>query len=128
MQLRRFATLATVGTLLVLAACESSSDWSGSSVASAGRDGDQGPCAQVSSCLACTPIVGCGWCQFPDGTGRCVDDPDQCSEQKVFSWTWDPDGCRVPLEAGAITVGTSGPDASVDAGAVDAAVDAPPSD
>jgi hypothetical protein len=63
-------------------------------------------CAQAVSCLTCTPITGCGWCQLPDGTGRCVVDPNDCEGEKVFTWTWDPEGCRVALDANSVSTGT----------------------
>jgi hypothetical protein len=122
---RRGVVVIVVAAVVGLAACESSSDWSGGQGYARGRGGP-GLCREATSCASCTPIVGCGWCQLPDGTGRCVDDPNDCSDETVFSWTWDPSGCRVPIEAGAVTVGGGGsavPDGS--APLVDAAIDAP---
>jgi hypothetical protein len=60
-------------------------------------------CGAYASCSACTPVVGCGWCDNADGTGTCATSPDACAGA-AFSWTWDPSGCRVPAEAGVLPV------------------------
>lgn len=73
-------------------------------------------CSSVSTCGACTPIVGCGWCALPNGTGYCVTGPDACDAQ-AFSWTWEPTGCREPVDASGITINPPPPveeDASTD--------------
>ncbi len=69
-------------------------------------DGGQGAnppavtdCAQFTSCAACTPVIGCGWCYDSDGTGACAPGPNGCATPS-FSWTWNPSGCRVTAEAG----------------------------
>jgi len=78
-------------------------------------------CSQFASCNACTPINGCGWCYNSDGTGTCAASPDQCPTQS-FSWTWDPDGCRVVADADVEPASTpvrseAGVDAATDAAA-----------
>jgi hypothetical protein len=57
-------------------------------------------CHAYDSCSTCTPILGCGWCFLPDGSGRCVREPDECPSTTAFAWTWDPSGCHVAPEAG----------------------------
>jgi hypothetical protein len=50
-------------------------------------------CAQFTTCGACTPVPGCGWC-FHGTSGVCTTDPDQCAQvTSEFTWTWDPTGC-----------------------------------
>jgi hypothetical protein len=56
-------------------------------------------CHAYSSCQSCTPIWGCGWCFDSNGSGQCVSDPGYCATS-AFSWTWNPDGCRVAADAG----------------------------
>jgi hypothetical protein len=107
-----------------LVACESSSFRADLEERHAG-----GSCRRATSCATCTPILGCGWCQLPDGTGRCVDDPNDCADEKVFTWNWDPAGCRTPADASAVTiVGDGQPHdagASVGSSTSDASIDAP---
>lgn len=95
------------------------------------------PCALYTSCAACTPVSGCGWCFDSNGVGECAPDPDSCATP-AFSWTWDPDGCRTTAAAGsgvAVTTPDAGAavvldasqaveDAAADAGAAEAASDA----
>jgi hypothetical protein len=59
-------------------------------------------CAVYTSCGTCTPVPGCGWCYNADGTGTCAPDPDGCTTPS-FSWTWEPNGCRVGAEAGVVS-------------------------
>jgi hypothetical protein len=107
----------TIAAFVGLVACESSSSgWYTSNAAA------YATCSQAATCNTCTPIVGCGWCQMPDGTGKCVDDPNDCASSMVFTWTWDPDGCRTPMDASSISVQERG-DAQSDAS--DASGDAP---
>jgi hypothetical protein len=64
------------------------------STVSAGPGGGPsfGPgCHAQTTCGACTPIVGCGWCFTATG-GSCHDNPDECTGNE-FSWTWEPSGC-----------------------------------
>ena len=56
-------------------------------------------CQQSTSCEACTPLPGCGWCYKEDGTGMCADDPNDCAASTSFRWTWEPTGCRVTADA-----------------------------
>jgi hypothetical protein len=59
------------------------------------------PCRSYSSCDTCTPVLGCGWCTAPNGSGVCSPDPDDCPTQE-FSWTWNPSGCRVAADASVV--------------------------
>ena len=70
-------------------------------------------CAQMTSCDTCTPVVGCGWCFHGNGGGSCVADPDQCGGQQ-FSWTWEPNGCRVGADASTIEIDAGHGDATSD--------------
>jgi hypothetical protein len=75
------------------------------------RRGPRSFCEQFTSCGACTPVLGCGWCQAGD-KGLCAADPNACEGATSFSWTWDSSGC--PGVSGAPDAGR---DAAVDAGA-----------
>jgi hypothetical protein len=66
-------------------------------------EGEMG-CSQFTSCSTCTPVTGCGWCATATGQGLCASDPDECASASAFSWTWDPGGCLVPVDASAVTV------------------------
>jgi hypothetical protein len=76
-----------------------------------------GFCSQFTTCGTCTPQNGCGWCYDSDGTGTCAADPDECSTP-AFSWTWDPDGCRVAADASVVPepAPSSAPEAGADQG------------
>ncbi len=93
--MRRLVATSVALAALVLGACESNSD-DGFAGYSAYYDG----CRQFTSCGTCTPVNGCGWCFDSDGTGMCAASPDECATP-VFSWTWNPSGCRVPASVGA---------------------------
>ncbi len=80
-------------------------------------------CGQLTSCGTCTPVAGCGWCETASGEGLCASDPDECASASAFSWTWDPTGCRVVVDAGAVVVVPS--DAGTIVVPVDAGIDAP---
>jgi hypothetical protein len=56
-------------------------------------------CRAQTSCGACTPVLGCGWCFIGTSTGVCVDGPYVCPSDAT-GWTWDPPGCD-DVEAGA---------------------------
>jgi hypothetical protein len=89
---------------LVLAACDDGGNYNN------GYPGYYGGyCEQFTSCEACTPIVGCGWCTDGSGKSICLSDPDSCRAQE-FTWTWEPNGCGVTADAGG-----SKPDAEADA-------------
>ncbi|HXX69552.1 MAG TPA: hypothetical protein VEK07_20375 [Polyangiaceae bacterium] len=85
-------------------------------------------CSQYTSCAACTPLVGCGWCAFPDGTGTCASGPDNCSTE----WIWEPNFCSVTSDAGssaadatpADATWTEAGDSSQTTSTLDAALDA----
>jgi hypothetical protein len=79
---------------LALASCDNGS-WG---TVSYGSGGSGGYCSANTSCGTCTPVDGCGWCAAPNGTGVCAPDPDDCPTLE-FTWTWDPNGCRVVAEA-----------------------------
>ena len=81
---------------LLLGACEG--DNSTSSGATYGYS--YYACYQYTSCAACTPVLGCGWCDKADGTGMCADDPNDCAAASTFRWTWEPTGCHVTADAG----------------------------
>jgi Plexin repeat len=57
-------------------------------------------CEQFTSCSACTPVLGCGWCQAGD-KGLCAEDPDACARAASFSWTWELATCPAAVDAGA---------------------------
>jgi hypothetical protein len=85
-------------------------------------------CGHYTSCASCTPVTGCGWCYLPDGTGKCVDDPNDCASSSAFSWTWDLKGCHVGADAAvtAVDAGRGGGDATAESSALEAATfDAP---
>jgi hypothetical protein len=110
---------------LALGAC---SETGGSASAGFGPAPRYASCRQYVSCGSCTPISGCGWCYLPDGTGKCVEDPDECSSSSAFSWTWDPKGCRVTADAavGPLDAGRPVFDAKAESSVLDAAArDAP---
>jgi hypothetical protein len=91
---RRLVAASIALVALALGACETNSD--DGAVYSGYSDG----CRQFTTCGTCTPVLGCGWCFDSDGTGICAADPDECVTP-VFSWTWNPSGCRVPATVGA---------------------------
>jgi hypothetical protein len=115
---------ATVAAFIGLLACETSSTgWY------TGSANGYATCAQATTCTTCTPIVGCGWCQMPDGTGKCVADPNDCESAKIFAWTWDPGGCRTPVDASSVSVQERRDAEPADAStASDASLDAPAAD
>jgi|SRR5580704_1189635 hypothetical protein len=94
----RLVAVTIAAAALVLGACEGDSSDSGAGYAGYGDPHFDG-CRQFASCGTCTPVNGCGWCFDSDGTGMCAASPDECATP-VFSWTWNPDGCRVPADAG----------------------------
>jgi hypothetical protein len=113
---RRIVAAAMAGAALVVGACENdSADDGGGGYAYAYHDA----CHQFASCGTCTPVNGCGWCFDSNGTGICAASPDECATP-VFSWTWNPSGCRVPADAGAaqVTTGDATPADAVDAAIV----------
>jgi hypothetical protein len=101
----RFVAVTIAAAALILGACETDS---GNDSAGYGYGyGYGGGCHQFGSCGTCTPVEGCGWCFDSDGTGMCAASPDECATP-VFSWTWNPAGCRVPADAGAVQVTDAG--------------------
>jgi Plexin repeat len=110
------AALLVLGIAVPVAACNG--DDSGSSgVAYSGGSGYGGDCSGYTTCGSCTPVEGCGWC-FNATSGVCTTDPDQCSSNSEFTWTWDLTGCPgadasvVPLDAGTAPPEASAPEAS----------------
>lgn len=87
------------GLLFGLGACSSDEEHHG------GRRSRQQPaptCAAQTSCGSCTPILGCGWCQYEDGTGSCATGPDACRDLS-FRWNWETVDCpaaTTPSDAG----------------------------
>jgi hypothetical protein len=84
-----FALLALSTAVVAVAGC-SSDDQSD-------RGGDYGypqddKCNAATSCGECTPILGCGWCSYPDGTGACASSAARCTGD-TFRWNWEPTGC-----------------------------------
>jgi hypothetical protein len=65
-------------------------------------------CEQLTTCAACTPVLGCGWCQSGD-KGICVSDPDRCANVATFSWTWELAFCPAAPDAGAPDVTPDAP-------------------
>src|SRR5262245_9130775 len=64
-------------------------------------------CGTLARCEACTPVVGCGWCQLSPTVGVCTDGPDDCPPAPLASWTWEPALCSrdagVPADASVAT-------------------------
>lgn len=81
-------------------------------------------CEAQTTCGACTPILGCGWCQYEDGTGSCATGPEGCREL-AFRWNWEPTDCPVPAATDAgVTPADAAPGEDttpVDSGAPDTA-------
>jgi hypothetical protein len=106
MRRTRAKTLAVALVALVVVACAEDK-----------RVDDQGGvdnsgCRAYTTCGACTPVPGCGWCQ-PAGQGYCVDDPDDCDSNLEFNWTWEPAGCpRVAPDASALLPDAVAPEAA----------------
>ncbi len=74
-------------------------------------------CSVETTCGSCTPVLGCGWCQYEDGTGACTTSPSRCKGD-TFRWSWEPSTCpAVATDAGApdgdviVDAGGSAPDA-----------------
>jgi hypothetical protein len=113
----RIATAALSVSLLglVFAACESRG---GAYYSGPGPYAAYDECKRFASCAACTPVVGCGWCQQADGKGLCAADPDECASTD-FSWTWDPGGCS--SSDGGVSSLEAGPDAADATGTLDSA-------
>ncbi len=102
----RFVAVTIAAAALVLGACETDSGTDNAGYGY-GYGYGGGGCHQFTSCGTCTPVDGCGWCFDSDGTGMCASSPDECATP-VFSWTWNPAGCRVPADAGAVQVSDAG--------------------
>ncbi|MBI2392984.1 MAG: hypothetical protein HYV09_25600 [Deltaproteobacteria bacterium] len=87
-------------------------------------------CHLELTCGTCTPVLGCGWCQYEDGSGRCATGPQACGDN--FRWNWEPPSC--PASGGTpVDAGVEPPPAdaapSTDAPSTDAASpDAPSTD
>lgn len=79
------------------------------------------PCQRNLTCGTCTPARGCGWCEYGQGKGVCLSDPDECPSQQQFTWTWVPELCSA-------TTGDGGAYASDGASSDGAASDAHASD
>jgi hypothetical protein len=95
---RRIAVvLASVASTFVLttSACDDDQD--------ARHERLGGSCHEQTTCGACTPIVGCGWCFASPGRGAgfCADGPDDCPPDAT-GWTWDPPGCTGEADGGAL--------------------------
>ncbi len=104
---RMVVAAAAVASAVVALACGDSR------VQRGGRAGASATsCSAKTTCGTCTPVLGCGWCQLDDGSGRCVDDPNDCADHDVFTWTWEPSGCREPADAGVAKVDGGARDAS----------------
>ncbi|MGZ3452313.1 MAG: hypothetical protein ACXVEF_22075 [Polyangiales bacterium] len=58
-----------------------------------GVDHVEPECGALTTCGACTPVLGCGWCQYEDGRGRCTTGPESCGSTQPFRWNWDPETC-----------------------------------
>jgi len=72
-------------------------------------------CELQTTCGTCTPIMGCGWCQYEDGTGSCATGPSACRELS-FRWNWEPTDCPVPSTDAGLTPADAAP--VVDSGAL----------
>jgi hypothetical protein len=87
-------------------------------------DGNGGPhhggarCRELTTCGACTPVLGCGWCSS-GSKGLCTDEPNDCANVSSFTWTWELDFCPAADDAGTVRdVGRTEP-TSDDAGVND---------
>lgn len=86
-------------------------------------------CAAATTCGACTPILGCGWCQYEDGTGSCATGPSACTKL-AFRWNWEPTDCPAsptppPTDAGVTPVDSgTAPEDAVSIDAAEASIDA----
>lgn len=98
--------------------------------------GDQAApaCGYQSSCGTCTPVLGCGWCQYEDGSGECTTGPSACTRLK-FRWNWEPTDCPVPTTDAGVTPADATPEdtapavddtGTIDTGAADTGT--PPTD
>ena len=87
-----------------------------------GRRGPRSFCEQFTTCGACTPMLGCGWCQAGD-KGLCAADPNVCSGATSFSWTWDSNGCPGATDGAATSRADAGPAEHPRDGATDALVE-----
>lgn len=84
-------------------------------------DHDVPPCAMQTSCGTCTPVLGCGWCQYDDGTGACTTSPSRCKGD-TFRWAWEPSTCSIATggDAGSSDADPIPADASEEAAVSDA--------
>jgi hypothetical protein len=114
-----FASASSIG--LLIAACDVGGSWGYGG--SGGYGGGTSTCSANTTCGTCTPISGCGWCTAPSGQGVCASDPDDCPTEQ-FTWTWDPNGCRVAADAG---VGGSSEASTSDVSTTDTGVAKPDS-
>ncbi|MGZ5970331.1 MAG: hypothetical protein ACXWP4_21825 [Polyangiales bacterium] len=85
-----------------------------------GVDHVEPECGALTTCGACTPVLGCGWCQYEDGRGRCTTGPESCGSTQPFRWNWDPETC--PASSG--DAGPSDAIVPAEASAEDAATEA----
>lgn len=123
--MNRLAVGTLVGAILSsVGGCGPADD---SSYSYSGYAGNYGvpDCSQYTSCATCTPLVGCGWCAYPDGTGTCASGPDNCTTE----WIWEPNFCSPASDAGgapdALPPDAGFTDATPSA-QLDAALDSPP--
>ena len=111
---------------LVIGACNGGDDSTATSYG--GYAGYSDGCQAFTSCTACTPVNGCGWCFDSDGRGMCAASPDECATP-AFSWTWNPSGCRVAADASTAQVAPgagSAPEVQEDATAAGEGSTSPP--
>jgi hypothetical protein len=90
MKLRALGGLLFAGVAAAsIGACDDSF-WNGYS--SDTWDPNYDPCARYTTCGACTPVIGCGWCATNDHFGTCRSSPSTCPWSD-FNWSWQPNGC-----------------------------------
>ena len=94
--MKRLAVGTLVGAILSSVGGCGPADDSSYSYGSYGGSYGSPDCSQYTSCAACTPLVGCGWCAYPDGTGTCASGPDNCTTE----WIWEPNFCSAASDAG----------------------------
>jgi len=70
------------------------------------RPGPVARCGQLTTCGACTPVLGCGWCWSGD-KGLCASQPNDCASAMSFDWTWESSGCPTGPAASSGDAGTS---------------------
>jgi hypothetical protein len=99
MDLMKYSLFAVLVGALCFTSCDTSDGYGYGPPPGGGR-GRRNGCEQFTTCAACTPVLGCGWCQAGD-KGLCTSAPDRCAGAEAFSWTWDLAFCPAEPDGGA---------------------------